>query len=103
VVVREARPADLLDAHERLDQVVEARGGVVLEHGGAHHELAAVEVDRAEVPVVLRPRVVEVGEVAAVVDDPLRVGVGEPHPVERGVPERRLAVGDVAQLHRSRS
>ena len=60
-------------------------------------------LDAAEVPVVLRARVVEVGEVPPVVDNALRVGVGEPDAVERRVPERRLPVGDVPELHPRRS
>jgi hypothetical protein len=40
--------------------------------------------------VVLDARKVEVGEVAAVVDDPLRVGVGEADARLRREPERRL-------------
>ena len=50
--------------------------------------------------MVLGPRVVEVGQVAAVVDDALRVGVREPDPRDRRVLERRLPVGDLAELDR---
>ena len=50
--------------------------------------------------VVLDARAVEVGQVAAVVDDPLRVGVGEADPREARVLERRLAVCDAPELER---
>ena len=40
VVVGDARRADPLDADEDLEQVVEARGGVVLDGRGAHREVA---------------------------------------------------------------
>ena len=62
---------------------------------------ASVQVpDLTEVAVVLRPRVVEVRQVAAVVDDSLSVGVREPDPRDRRVLERRLAIRDAAELHR---
>ena len=71
--------ADPRHAHERLDELVEARRREVVDLRGAHDELVAVETrEPAEVPVVLGARVVEVGEVAAVVDDALGVRVREP-------------------------
>ena len=48
--------------------------------------------------MVLDSGEVEVREVAAVVDDALCVGVGEADTVERRVLERRLAIGDAAEL-----
>ena len=47
--------------------------------------------------LVLDSREVEVGQVAAVVDDALGVGVGEADPGESGELERRLAVGRLAE------
>ena len=61
-----------------LDQVVEPGRRVILDRGCAHDELAPRDLRSAEVPVVLGPGVVEVGEVAAVVDDALRIRVREP-------------------------
>ena len=99
-IVGDARPADPSGAHEDLEQVVEPRRRVVLDVRRSHHEVAALEAVRrpAEVAVVLGAGVVEVGEVAAVVDDPLRVGVREPHARDRRVLERRPAIGDPAEL-----
>ena len=97
--VRLDRPS-LLDAHEALEQVVETGGRVVLDVRGAHHVLGAVDPEAAEVAVVLGARVVEVGEVAAVVDDALGVRVREPDAGQRRVLERRPAVGDPAELRR---
>ena len=99
-VVRDARPPEPLDADEALEEVVEPRGRVVLDVRGAHHELGAVEAEAAEVPVVLGARVVEVREVAAVVDDALGVGVREPDARERRVLVGRTPVGDPAELER---
>ncbi len=48
--------------------------------------------------MVLGPRMVEVGQVAAVVDDALGVGVGEPDPRQRRVAKRRAPVGEAAEL-----
>ena len=48
--------------------------------------------------VVLDARGIEVGQVAAVVDDALCVRVGEPDPVEGAELERGLTVGDAAEL-----
>ena len=75
---------------------------MVLDRGRTHDELGALDVHRrgSQVAVVLCPGVVEVGEVAAVVDDSLRVRVREPDAGERGVLERRPAVGDAAELER---
>ena len=49
---------------------------------------------------VLDARVVEIGQIAPVIDDSLRVGVREAHARERGVLERRLAVGRLSEIHR---
>ena len=94
-LVGHARAADPADPYERLDEIVEAGWCVVLDRGCAHHELAARCREAAEVPVVLRPRVVEVREVATVVDDALRIRVGEPHARQRRVLERWAPVSDV--------
>ena len=48
--------------------------------------------------MVLGAREVEVGQVAPVVDDPLRVGVGEPDPRVGRVPKRRPVIGQVPEL-----
>ena len=101
-LVAHARAPDPRDADEDLDQVVEAGRREVLDRVRAHDELvlARARLEQAEVTVVLDPRGVEVGQVAAVVDDPLRVGVGEADARERRVLERRLAVGHVPELDR---
>ncbi len=90
----DAGASDPGDSHEDLDLVVEPRGREVLDVVRAHDEVAAgVPVQHAEQAVVLDPREVEVGGVAAVVDDPLRVRVGEPDPRLRAELERRLRHG----------
>ena len=99
-LVGNARPADPPHAYERLDQIVEARRRQILDLGCTHDELGPHKPDVAEMPVVLGPRVVEIGEIAPVVDDALGVGVGEPDPVQGGVLEGRPAVGDTSQLQR---
>src|SRR4029077_16537960 len=72
----------------------EDRGGEVLDVARAHDELLALVADihpeQVEVPVVLDPREVEVGQVAPVVDDPLRVRVREADACLRAEPEGRL-------------
>jgi hypothetical protein len=67
----------------------------------AQDELGAVEVEgeQAEVAVVLDARVVEVGEIAAVVDDPLRIGIGEADAGQGRKLEGRLAVRRTAEVH----
>jgi hypothetical protein len=50
--------------------------------------------------VVLGARMIEVREIAPVVDDTLGIRIGEPHAGERGVLERRLAVRDPSELER---
>ena len=97
-LVRHARAPDPAHAHERLDQVVESGGRVVLDRRGAHHELAALGSEPSEMAVVLRACVVEVRQVAPVVDDALRVRVGEPHASQRRVLERRPPIGDPPEL-----
>ena len=94
---------DAADAYERLDQVVETRGRVVLDRGCAHHELAAGGRGRSEVAVVLGPRMVEIGEVPPVVDDALRIRVREPDARERRVLEGRAPARDSPELWRARS
>ena len=94
VLVGDARAADPGDADEHLEQVVEARRRVVLDVRGAHHELGPPGADLAEPPVVLGARQVEVGQIAAVVDDALRVGVRERHPRVDREPKRRLPSSD---------
>ena len=98
--VRHARPSDARDADEGLDEVVETRRRQVVDRARAHHELALARprVLHPEVAVVLNACEVEVREVPAVVDDPLCVGVGEADAVERRVLERRLAIGEAAEL-----
>src|SRR5262249_22630844 len=80
------------------DELVETGRRVVLDCRRTHDELPAVDRGRTEVPLVLRSRVIEVGEVPTVVDDALRIGVGEPDARERGVLVRRTPVGDPAEL-----
>src|SRR5262245_1126108 len=102
VVVGDARRADALDAAEDLEQVVEARRRDVLDGHRAHREVDLAEVHAAEVPVELGPREIEVRHVAAVVDDPLGIGVREADANERGVAKRRLALSHVPELdHRA--
>ncbi len=97
-LVRHARPADAAHADERLDQVVEPGGRVILDRGRAHDELPPCYLRSAEVPVVLGSGVVEVREVAAVVDDALRVRVREPDARERRVLERGAPVSESTEL-----
>ena len=99
-LVRRARPADPRHPHEHLEQVVEPRGRVVLDGGRAHDEFAVTHVEPAQVPVVLDARVVEVGQVAPVVDDALRVRVREPHARERRVLEGRPPIRHAPELQR---
>jgi hypothetical protein len=75
---------------------------VVLDCVRAHDELvlARSRLEHVEVPVVLDAGAVEVGQVAAVVDDPLRIGVREADPRQGRVLERRLAVSNPAELER---
>src|SRR5262249_49862324 len=91
---RRARPADLRHPHVHLDQIVEHRRREVLDRARAHDELLSLFADvhpkQPEIAVVLDAREVEVGEVAAVVDDALCVRVREADPRLRGEPERRL-------------
>ena len=104
MLVRRARAADPREPHVDLDRVVEDRRRVVLDRKRTHHELVPVEQVGTEfqVAVVLDSREVEVRQVPAVVDDPLRVRVGEADPGAGGVLERRHAVGDEAELERHR-
>lgn len=93
-LIPDARVADPRGPNEDLKEVVEHRRGLVFHIQRAHDELA-VSVPlrgKTEVPEVLAPGVIEVGQVAAVIDDALRVGVAEPDPGERGIAERRAAV-----------
>jgi hypothetical protein len=91
------RPIRCTDEH--LDEVVEPCGRVVLDGRRAHHEVAfVVLVPHPQVPVILDPCRVEVRQVPAVVDDPLRVRVGEPDAGQRRELERRLTVGYAAEL-----
>ena len=74
----DARPPDPRDARVDLDLVVEARRREVLDVVRAHDEVAGpVLVQQPERAQVLDAREVEVRVVPPVVDDPLRVGVGE--------------------------
>ena len=97
---RDARATDPRDVCEDLDLVVEPRGREIFDIVGAHHELAAAApvVQEAETAQVLDARKVEVGVVAPVVDDPLRVRVGESHPRAGGEREGRRRL-----LHRGGS
>ena len=67
-----------------VDDVVEAQRLAVLhehlEHGGVDARLAPLGVRMAEVAQVLDAGRLEVRQVAAVVDDGHRVGLGEAHP-----------------------
>ncbi len=103
MVVRDARGPDPLDAHEDLQQIVEPRARDVLDVDRAHREVDVTEVHASEVTMVLGASDVEVRHVAAVVDDPLCVGLGEPDPLVGGVPVRRLSFGDVPELHHPRA
>ena len=98
MLVRDAGRADPGNAHEDLEQVVEPCAGEVLDRRRAHREVNAAERHAPEVAVVLGARKVEVGHVPPVVDDALRVRLGEPDACEGRVLERRLTVGDVAEL-----
>ncbi len=97
-LVRHARAPDPAHAHERLDQVVESGRRVVLDRRCAHHELAALGSEPSEMAVVLRACVVEVRQVPPVVDDALRVRVGEPHASQRRVLEGRPPIGDAPEF-----
>ena len=98
---RGARPPDPAGAREHLEQVVEAGRCLVDDVAGPHHELrvAGLLVEEAEVAVVFDPGVVEVREVAAVVDDPLGIRVGEADPRVRREIEGRLPGRGLAQVH----
>src|SRR3954462_734079 len=83
-LVGHARPPDPRHADVHLDQVVEDRRSQVLDVAGTHDELLAlfadVHAEQAEVTVVLDPCQVEIGQVTAVVNDSLCVGVREADP-----------------------
>src|SRR5450759_1035280 len=91
-----AAVADPCGPHVHVEQLVEACRRFVRDLERPHDELALALPVRLEpkVPVILQPGVVEVGEVAPVVDDPLGVRIGERHSRERGVPERRVLIGE---------
>src|SRR5438093_2449496 len=103
--VGDARPSDARNADEDLEQVVEDGRSEILDRRRAHDELAVALTrgEHLEVPVVLDPGLVEVGEVAAVVDDALRVRVGESDSRECRVLERRPAARDLTELERHRA
>src|SRR6185312_7979734 len=61
-LVGRAGTPEAAHADEALEQVVEAGRRVILDARSTHHELRAVHAQTAEVPVVLRSRVVEVGQ-----------------------------------------
>src|SRR5215475_11869696 len=66
-----ARPADSCGPNENLEEVVEPRRSVVLDVQGTQYEVALeIRVQQMKVAEILDTRDVEVGEVAAVVDDP---------------------------------
>ncbi len=91
------------DADKDLDEVVEARWREVVDRERTHDELVLLTlpaVRHPEVAVVLHAGEVEVRHVAAVVDDSLCIGVREADTVECRVLERRLAIGDSAELER---
>src|SRR5262249_39849123 len=101
VLEGDARTADAALAAEHLDRVVEAGGREVLDRDRPHHELAlAGAAEQSQVAQVLGAGEVEVGEVAAVVDDPLRVRVRAADAGPRGVLERRQAIGRATELER---
>src|SRR4029079_14632310 len=97
-LVGRAGTPEAAHADEALEQVVEAGRRVVLDARSAHHELRAVHAQTAEVPVVLRSRVVEVRQVAAVVDDALRIRVREPDARQLRVLEGRAPARDAPEL-----
>src|SRR5919109_1975891 len=100
---RDARAADPRDANEDLDQVVEPCRREVLDRRRPHDGLLllpCVRHQQPEVAVVLDSGRVEIGHVPAVVDDPLRVGVGEADAREGRVAEGWLSVVGPAELER---
>src|SRR6476619_2664273 len=97
-LVGRAGTPEAAHADEALEQVVEAGRRVVLDARSANHALRAVHAQTAEVPVVLRSRVVEVRQVAAVVDDALRIRVREPDARQRRVLEGRAPARDAPEL-----
>src|SRR5438034_449601 len=83
-----ARVPDVRDSAVDLELVVEPGSRELLDVVRSHHELAAgLVVQEAEGAEVLDPGQVEIGVVAAVVDDSLRVRVREsdPRPGREGV------------------
>src|SRR5262245_40752797 len=94
MLVRRARPSDACEAHVDVDQVVEHGRREILDRERAHDEFLALRADvhaeHAELAVVLDARAIEVREVAAVVDDPLCVRVGEADARSDRELERRL-------------
>src|SRR4051794_25556631 len=77
-LVGHARPPNLRDPDVDLELVVETSRSEVLDVVRPHHEFAAgLPMQQPEGAQVLDAGEVEVGAVAAVVDDPLRVGVRE--------------------------
>ncbi len=91
VLLAQRAAADRRGADEDLDLVVEARRSVVFALRPAHHELepGRQRVQQAEVPLILHPRAVAIGEVATVVHDRLGVGLVEADAQPGGEPERR--------------
>src|SRR5262249_38254603 len=99
-LVRRARATDARNPDVHFDEIVEHGRCVVLDRERAHDELvsflADVHPEHAAIAEVLDASTVEVGEIAAVVDDSLRVRVGE---ADADVPAEleSAAFGRVAQ------
>ena len=101
-LVAEARDADPLRPDEHLEEVVEAGRRLVDDGRDAHDEVLAdgLVAEEPEVALVLNAGEVEVGQIAAVVDDSLGVRVREADALEGRELERRLAVGGLAEADR---
>jgi hypothetical protein len=97
---RQAAVTDPGRSHVDVEQLIEAGRRLIRDFERPHHELVLAEPVRLEsqVAVVFQPGVVEVGEVAPVVDDSLGVRVGERDARQRRVLERRVPVGQAAGL-----
>src|SRR5664280_92529 len=97
---RHAAVADPRRPHVHVEQLVEPGRGLIGDLEGPHHELALALPVRLQpqVAVVLQPRIVEVGQVAPVVDDPLCVRVGERNARQRRIAEWGVPVRQVPGL-----
>ena len=91
----ERRSLDRLHDHVDVDKVVEQQRLAIanprLEHVHLDALVADLLVRMADVPEICDARLFEHREIAAVVDDPHRIGLGEPHPQPMG----ELVVGRI--------